>query len=244
MIKQFTGWQAIKNSLTHLLFPATCLHCQECLPPQHPFLCSLCSTLLEFIDSNDRCLTCFNVKKPISTHQCEYCKKFPSLFFRQASVFDYLGPAQSLVKHFKYGNQPYLAKGMGAFLVMQLARLQWALPDFLVPVPLSLSHWLQRGYNQSFLLAEEMSKLLNIPVLDCLKRTSNDYSQAALSFKQREKLKQVFLLKNLTQIQDKRILLIDDVITTGRTLQKCAEALSEGFPGTLYALTFCRTGKD
>ncbi|WP_052236260.1 ComF family protein [Candidatus Protochlamydia amoebophila] len=234
-------WQEIKKSWIHFVFPATCLYCKESLQPSQAVFCYACASLLELINPQERCPICFDLKKNTFIHKCERCKAFPSLFLRQASAFDYFGPAQTLVKQLKYGNQAHLAKGMAAFLMTQFDRLKWPLPDIIVPVPMSFSHWLKRGYNQSFLLAEEMAKILHIPLFNCLKYTSGNYGQASLNLGQRKQLKQVFKLKKTFQIQDKRVLLIDDVMTTGTTLHKCAEALSEGFPGTLYALTFCRT---
>jgi competence protein ComFC len=159
-----------------------------------------------------------------------------------AAAFDYEGPAASLVKRLKYSNQPYLASGMAAFLVAQLDQLQWPLPDALVPVPLSFTHWLERGYNQSSLLAEEMGRLLDCPVWHALKRQSGDYSQAALNLEQRKTLDgSRFRLNSKYSMSEKTLLVIDDVMTSGLTLQRCAETLMTASPASLYALTFCRT---
>ncbi|MBA2368701.1 MAG: ComF family protein [Candidatus Protochlamydia sp.] len=234
------AWREFYNSCIHMFFPAMCFHCQAVLPPSHPHLCPLCASLLEPIDPKGRCTRCFNLRLNIS-HRCKGCRSSPSLFLRQASVFDYQGPASSLIKQFKYGNKPYLSKGLGAYLCLQLEALKWPIPDVLVPVPLSLYHHLQRGYNQSSLLAEELGRLLGIPVLHALKRTSNDFSQVALSLDQRRALGYVFKLKKKSAVQDKRVMVIDDVRTTGATLDKCAAALCAGYPASIYALTVCTT---
>jgi ComF family protein len=200
----------------------------------------VCALQLELIDLKGRCPKCFNFRDSL-VHSCRTCRSSPPLFLRQAAAFDYQGPASSLIKQFKYGNKPYLAKGLGAYLCLQLDALKWPMPDGLVPVPLSFSHRLQRGYIQSALLADELGKLLGIPVWGALKRTSNDFSQAALSLDQRKGLGNVFKLKKKFPIQDKKIMLIDDVRTSGATLNKCAAALCEGHPASLYALTVCTT---
>ncbi len=233
-------WQELKDSCLHLCFPTRCLHCREILAPYQSVFCNSCASLLELIDPKGQCQTCFSLKEGAS-HDCLACHDYPSLFVRKAAAFDYLGPASSLVRQLKYANQPYLAKGMGAFLFAQFEQLNWQLPDALVPVPLSFSHWLQRGYNQSALLAEELGKLMHIPVWNALKRTSNDYSQTALVLKQRKRLGCAFKLQKNYCLKDKKILVMDDVMTSGSTLHRCAEALSEGLPNLLYALTFCRT---
>jgi len=157
------------------------------------------------------------------------------------AAFDYEGPATSLVRHLKYANRPYLAQGMAAFLVVQFDQLQWPIPDALIPVPLSFTHWLQRGYNQSRLLAEEMGRLLTCPTWNALKRRSGNFSQAALTLEQRKSMDSQSFRRNLMYpLQGKVLLLIDDVMTSGLTLQRCAETLSTGDPAALYALAFCR----
>lgn len=235
-------WDAITRSATHLLYPAKCLHCHILLPPDSQVLCSGCASLLQLIDPMERCSTCFNPLTEPNQSICHECLQYRSFYKHMGSVFDYEGPAASLVRRLKYGNQPYLAWGMAAFLVIQFDRLKWPMPDVLVPVPLSFTHWLERGYNQSTLLAEEMGRLINRPVWHALKRRNGDFSQAALTLEQRKALDgSRFKLKSKYPLQDKVLLVIDDVLTSGSTLQRCAETLSKKGPASLYALTFCRT---
>lgn len=231
----------IKKSFLHLVYPSRCLHCETLLPPEPVVLCGECALLLEMIDPDDRCPTCFNYlfeSFPI----CESCAQYPSLFSAVASVFNYEGPASSLVKRLKFSNHPYLARGMAGFLVTQFEILGWPMPDVLVPVPIPFSRWLERGYNQSALLAQEMSQLLKCPVWSVLKRKSGDFSQSLLNAEQRKKLSgQCFHLRSQYSLEGKNVLLIDDVLTSGLTLQRCSETLWAGNPASLYGLTFCRT---
>jgi len=194
------------------------------------------------IDPIDCCAICFNVLAHDEYSPCQECRKIPQLYHRMGAVFDYQGPASSLIQSLKYGNQPYLAKGMAAFLFAQIQNLQWPLPDALVPVPLSWMRWLQRGYNQTHLIAEELSLFIQRPVLNVLGRRSGDHRQAMLNYQQRQTLKsENFQLLDHKKIQDKVIWVIDDVMTTGTTLRCCAETLCEAGPKHLYGLTFCRT---
>ena len=231
----------LKHSFLHLVFPSYCLHCEELTSHDQSFLCSSCLTLLELIDPDQRCSACFGQKDPSLGRRCTDCLKEYSIFKGVGAAFDYIGPAASLIKKLKYANQPYLAEGAGAFLVAQWDRLNWPVPDVIIPVPLSFTHWVNRGYNQSALLAEHMSLLLNVPVWDALYRKSGDFSQAALSLSQRKSLgSDRFLLKKNYCLEDKVILLLDDVMTSGSTLKRCAEVLAEGYPTSLYALVFSR----
>lgn len=235
--------QRLQKSLLHLFYPTKCLHCHTLLPPESLVLCSACASLLDLISPNERCPTCFNLCEN-QIAPCQECSHYPSYYSRMAAAFDYEGPAVSLVKRLKYGGQPYLAQGMAALLVAQFDQLQWPLPDALVPVPLSFTHWLERGYNQSALLAEEMGRLLQCPVWNVLKRQSGDFSQAALNLEQRKGLEgKRFKRTSTYSLQGKILLIIDDVMTSGLTLQRCAEVLQPAYPAALYALTFCRALK-
>ena len=167
--------KALWRSFLHLAFPTKCRHCEALLPPDETVLCPGCSSLLDLIHPEGRCSACFNPMKEEEL-VCQECRHDPFAYAGMGAAFEYEGPAASLVKKMKYAQQPYLAKGMAAFLVAQFDRLQWPLPDALVPIPLSWTRRLERGYNQSFLLAEAMGALLQRPVWDILKRQSGDFT--------------------------------------------------------------------
>jgi ComF family protein len=233
----------LKESLVHFIYPRHCLHCNMLIGPTDPLFCQFCAELLELIDPKERCITCFGLIEKENT-PCSICVKKVSVLDRMAAAFDYIGPAASLIKKLKYANQPYLASGAAAFLAAQFERLNWPFPDVLIPVPLSFTHWLDRGYNQSALLAEYLAQFLQVPIDHVLTRKSGDYSQAGLTLEQRQGLEgKSFKMRQGFDVQDKTLLLIDDVTTTGSTLKKCAETLLEGCPAHIYALTFCRALK-
>lgn len=235
-------WQKLTASFVHLCFPSHCLYCGDELPPNDLVLCEHCAPLLELINSAERCSTCFNPLDNPFLPICQHCCLYPSSYVKVAAAFDYEYVAAALVKRLKYGKISWLSKGMAAYLVVQFYSLNWPLPDAIVSVPLSFMRQLDRGYNQSALIAEEMGKMLNRPVWNILERRSGDFSQAALDFEQRRRLDAgSFLMQQEHSIQNKVLLVVDDVMTTGSTLERCAEALRRGEPSALYALTFCRT---
>lgn len=230
------------NSCLDFLFPPLCFHCEDVIEKRHALLCNSCANLLQMIDPSSRCLYCYN-ELDTSAQICAGCLKKTTLFHRMAAVFDYAGPAAALVKKLKYGNQPYLAQGAGAFLAAQFLRMDWPLPDAIVPVPLSSIHRFERGYNQSELMARSMAAILGVPCINALGRQNGGYSQAALPHHQRIQLKDnVFFVKKGVDLHDRRVLLIDDVMTTGATLSGSAAALLEQSPSQLYGLAFCRSG--
>lgn len=231
--------------LVDFIFPKLCMHCSDALSSGSNLLCPSCFSLLQLIDPLSSCPRCFSEDYQVGTSFCPKCHKNPPLFLVAAATFDYQGPAESLVKKLKYHDKPYLAESLASFMVMQLFKLKWPIPDCIVPVPISKARLISRGYNQSLLLAKEIGRHLNRPVLESLGRKSGDYSQASLGYQQRKTLSgnSIYLTRN-QGLQDKKILLVDDVMTTGSTLRKCAEILIESLPEQIYGLTICRSNGD
>lgn len=193
------------------------------------------------IDFSQLCPRCFSKKYNVQTEVCYECLQKPSIFTRSASACEYAGPAGTIIKKMKYSDMPYLARGAAAVMAAQLLRLDWPLPDVVIPVPLSFSHKVKRGYNQSELLGKELAGMIVCPHLKALVRKKGGYSQASLLRKQRELMpSNTFQIKKGIDIAEKKVLLVDDVYTTGSTLRRCAEALCDGYPEEIYAMTFCR----
>lgn len=231
------------KSFLDLLYPPLCLHCDQVLEFDCQIFCRSCLLMLDQIDPSMRCPLCFSSEFNRERQKCcESCRENPRKTKRIASVFDYEGPSATLVKQLKYGGQSYLAKGGGAYLAAQFLALDWPMPDLVVPMPMSRLRKLDRGYNQSELLAKSFAQIIDCPVSSVLKRKGGDFSQAGLDHDQRLRLKDdSFFVKDGDQLHDKILLLIDDVMTTGTSLHCCAKALSPFFPGAVYALTLCRT---
>lgn len=233
---------SLGESFLSFLYPPVCLHCRSEAGDANEHFCHTCSSLLQIIDPEERCPCCFSDHFCKVSNKCPECVRIASPIYRMAAAYEYMGPAATLIKKIKYGNQPYFTEGLGAAMAVQWTRLGWQTPDYIVPVPVSFSHWLERGYNQSFLLAEQVSKIIGAPVCEAIRRRSGDYSQAGLTRRQRLALEagSFYLDNRKVDFSDKCLLLIDDVITTGSTLRKCAEVLLAGHPGRIYALAACR----
>ena len=114
--------------------------------------------------------------------------------------------------------------------------------DFIIPVPLSLTRRIGRGYNQAGLLAQEMSKHCQKPLLsDVLKRSKITKPQFLLSKRERlENLKDSFTVKNADKIKGKTVLLVDDIITSGATVSECAGVLKSAGAKKIYAMSLAR----
>jgi ComF family protein len=153
----------------------------------------------------------------------------------------YEGALRSLLPQLKYGGRWDLGEALGPFLTAQFVHLGWDRPDCIVPVPSSAAHYMRRGYSQVELLAGHLARELDIPLIALLQRQSGDWSQAGLSRKERLELSSERLFVNESRLEPgiTRILLLDDVMSTGRTLYCCAARLKEEIPCQVYGLALC-----
>ena len=224
-------------SASSLFFPSFCLQCEA---PEEKLLCTSCASQLELLDPTLRCKRCFSQTRP-----CTICKERPFSLSGIASSFSYYGPIKRILHAFKYEDQPYLAKSLASFLFLQWTRLSWPQPDVITFVPQHFLRTKMRGYNQSELLAKELGALLETAVLPLLQKKEATFSQALLSKELRSKMEpQLICYRDKECIEGKTVLLIDDVFTTGTTVQLCCNALQEGYPKAIYALTLCYTDDD
>lgn len=137
-------------------------------------------------------------------------------------------PSQKLIHGLKYYGKKSIAELLGKAMAEKIALSpKYANIDHIVPIPIHKNKKRKRGYNQSELIAAEIAKELNIPlVIDMLWRVSDNKAQANMSLEDRQKNKIVFQLKDEKFFENKRILLIDDVFTTGTTVLCCVETFS------------------
>lgn len=240
------------SNISHFFYPGSCLHCGALIRSQSQLFCGPCIEAFELIDPKGLCPACFKNESTPGGRWCQGCHGEESLYDAVAACFDYRGPPASAVKALKFGGMPYTSKILGAYLALQLTRLNWRWPDLIVPMPLSFGRWMERGYNQSALLAGDLGGLIGVPVRPLLGRRQGSFPQAKLSGEQRRRLDEdVFVLRRPFKLpvfnrgleinpEGKNILMIDDVFTTGTTLRRAASTLLALKPATLYALTVCR----
>lgn len=175
---------------------------------------------------------------------CAGCASNKPEYFKAISVLKYDDSSSSLISKFKYSDQTHLAKYFAKLMTNSAAEI---LPDidFIAPVPLHKLRIIKRKYNQSALLAKNISALSDKKlILDLLIRTKNNKPQAVLSQAQRMKNVQgIFKVKekHLSKIKGKNILLIDDVITTGSTINACAKVLKKAGANRVYVLSLAKT---
>ncbi len=232
----------------NLILPPRCPYCGEivCLPDA---LCEDCFNKIEFI-SAPYCHICGapfeNEKDANISRVCADCAAHKKItrFNRSAVIYDDF--FKSGLHRFKFHDQIFFSKLYAKWLKTGGEDIFKNGVDLIVPVPLSYQRLFKRRYNQSALLAKELSKLVCVPVdLNCLKKVKNTKPQSSLSEKQRLKnLKNAFEIKDKFSVCDKRIVLVDDVMTTGATLFECAKVLIKAGAKSVDTLTIARTKKS
>jgi ComF family protein len=156
------------------------------------------------------------------------------------SVYRYEGSVRKLVHAYKFKGQSCLADPLAAQL--EAFRASWDfVPDLIVPVPLAPGRRRERGFNQAALLAERLGRAFSIPISEALSRTRSTVAQVGLTAAQRRRnVEGAFALRRGAVVAGQRLLLIDDVATTGATLDACARALLEAGAKDVSGLTIAR----
>jgi ComF family protein len=174
---------------------------------------------------------------------CAACRETPSSLDRIASSAVFAHPLRDAIHDLKYNNGRTLARPLGARMAATWRQGDFV-ADVIMPVPLHTSRLAERGYNQSALLARIVSQEIGVPIDEnALVRTKATQQQAILKAAQRrENVRDAFACRS--RVSGKRIVLVDDVCTTGSTLEACAAALSAAGAASVWAFTLARPRWD
>jgi len=229
---------ALANVLETIFPNFTCLVCRgEINKSAHPLVCDACAELLPF--HKKACTVC-GCDAPKHVTVCGRCQRQGEWHFDRArSAFSYGGVIKELVLRLKYGGEGDIA-GFAANFLADAVRDYNIRADVIIPVPLAPKRYKQRGYNQAGLIASELGKIIGVPVIcDFLVRTKHTTAQKKMTPEERqENLRGAFeIVPPHAAIKGKRVLLIDDVFTTGTTVDECARAIKRAKPKSIEALT-------
>lgn len=232
--------------LIDMLVPPRCIECGEVLSERNG-LCVECFNKIKFI-SKPYCQICgipFETQYSDNDVVCAKCLKDKRhIFTMTRSAFVYDENSKNLVLALKFYDKVSNAPVLARFMYSAGKDIFAQKPDLIIPVPLHYMRLIKRKYNQSALLAHELSKLSGIKTDFSLKRAKNTIPQVKFSGKARVKnVKGAFCVKDNKNIKGKDIILIDDVLTTGSTLKESAIALKKAGARKIYAITAARTVK-
>ncbi len=191
----------------------------------YPLHCATCNRTLDALNKLGVCDFCLSQIKP---HPEPCCQKTGLYFKRAYSACLYDGVLKELIHLFKYKKKLALGGALSGLMedfIRDNHEIMYDL-DIITFVPLHSRRLRQRGFNQSNMLASSLSKEFDISIRDILEKPISTRHQNELSRGQRlTNLKNVFKIRDGTSVKGLRILLIDDVMTTGATLSECAKAL-------------------
>jgi ComF family protein len=240
------------NRLIDLIFPPRCPVCGSFIgqhAPEdnnfHPDVCPSCR--MDFHPLNaPYCTVCglsFESKSG-GVHICETCLREPPFFHALGAPYLYEGSLKTVIHLFKYGGRSGLVSFLGPLLA-SFART-WAPAEkatLVMPVPLHPRRLRERGFNQSKLLAGYVARALGTGMdFLSLRRVKFTIPQTGLGKKERRKnVQRAFDLKTPERISGETVLLVDDVATTGTTLNECARVLSKAKAERVFALVIART---
>ncbi len=209
-------------------------------------VCRKCLENLEPLSAEFFCVSCrtpFRNAFPLdSDGLCPLCRSGLRGFEAAYCFGAYEGRLRELIHLFKYARVQTLAAPLGALLASALPRDERF--DFITPTPLHWQRRWRRGFNQSDLLARNLSRRTGIPVLRALRRVHATRTQAGLSNTGRRKnVARAFTVRRGARLDGKRVLLIDDVMTTGSTASACAIALKRAGAARVCLLTVARVDR-
>lgn len=242
-----TAVRELARGLGDVVFPPTCVHCHGLVESDGVYrhLCSRCIPQIEFVHS-PRCTTCghpyYGEMSPETERMCPHCEGLAPAFREGRTAVLFKGPVRALVIELKYHRGLHVLADMEEIFRRSAEVTDHVRGAVLVPVPLHPRKWRHRGYNQSELIAERLVAAAGgdtrIELL--LRRTADTATQTAFDRRTRQaNLKNAFALAPGAHLNPaQHYILVDDVFTTGSTLNSCALALRRAGCLNLDVVTF------
>lgn len=229
----------IQEKITNLFYPQTCGICGKI---NSKTICSKCNLQLKKKEKME-----ILTKKELVENYYEKEKYFEELIY----MFKYEGQIRELILDYKFNEKSYMYKTFVNFLLKNKKIFENLKKyDKIIPVPISKKRYNQRGYNQSLLIAKEISnqmtygtnKKTNFELVNnCLIKTKNIVEQSKLNKEDRKQnIQGVYTLKNGSILTNKNILLIDDIYTTGSTVNECSRVLQQANPNKIGVLVLAK----
>jgi ComF family protein len=230
----------IYKGMLDLIFPTYCLICRK-ITYNEMYLCDDCFGSIE-LNKEPSCVKC---GKQLATYAanmvCYTCRRHRFLWGRAVACGRYTGVLKELIHKLKYENEKALAVPLALILLRKVFDEKLDKVDYVVPIPLSKKRKKHRGYNQIELVLEKVSASVPSIRTDLIVRKRETPAQVGLSRALRFKnMKDSFQVVKHDLISEKTILLVDDVLTTGATLNECARALKKSLAKNINVVVLAR----
>ncbi len=229
----------IQEKIINLIYPQTCGICGKI---NNKTVCSKCNIQLKKQEKIG-----ILTKEKLEENSLEMEKHFEELMY----IFKYEGQIRELILDYKFNEKSYMYKTFVNFLLKNKKIFENIKKyDKIIPVPISKKRYKERGYNQSLLIAKEISMQISYEtnnniklelVNNCLIKTKNIIEQSKLNKEDRQhNIQGVYTLKNGSILTNKSILLIDDIYTTGSTVNECSRVLQQAKPNKIGVLVLAK----
>lgn len=229
--------QRVRTGLRELAFPHVCSICGSHIGSGAAYVCLRCRATLTTLDlhtlAENEITDRFWARLPVA---------------RGAALLPYRKgtPAEKVMQALKYDNRPDIGLSLGAWLGMLLAgSVVFGEVDAIIPVPLHPQRQRMRGYNQAERIGAGLSRTLDAPCLDeAVRRTRHTQSQTTMSqFERMQNMEGVFELANARSLRGRHVLLVDDVLTTGATLEAVGREVLKAEPASIKIATLALARK-
>jgi ComF family protein len=236
---------SVLNDLSSVIFPPQCLGCAEILSSfDSTILCRKCKGKVHFIEGAlcSICGTNFS-DSPAGSHLCGDCLEKTPFFSRARAVFSYETIILEAIHRFKYKRDLSTGETLASFMAdFSFPDIDFADYSLIVPAPLHVKRLRERGFNQSLILARAIGKERRIPVnFSLLKRHKFTSTQTGSHKKERQQnIRGAFEVTDKEIIAGQNIILVDDVYTTGATVNECAKTLIKAKARKIAVLTLAR----
>ena len=239
-------WKNFFEKFAKIIGPGySCFICGRELQEPEDSICKACAGDMIEIEGNV-CNVCGELI-PEPNNYCDDCYGKERAFDMARSCYVYNEASRKLVLDLKYNKRKYVVPFMAKQMLLKLKDFG-AMPDIIVPVPITEKRYKSRGFNQAELLAQEIANIADNKLevnTNLVHRVQDRIPQANLTRKERMKnLKDAFMLTSKEKLTNKIVLIVDDVFTTGTTVSEVALQLRKLKPKALLALTFAKTPRQ
>jgi len=219
-----------------IIFPCECVYCGDLISSSQYHLCQECHTLLK--ELHDGCPVCSGL---IVDGICTVCgdrKFYPAV---NKTLFSYENVSKAIIHSLKFNGIKHSYKIFIPYILKTIEHLNEKI-DIITSVPMSRKKMIKRGYNQSELIAKDAGKQARIEFCETLKENSGAKQQRSLNYDERfinviDRYKTI----NNTKFKDKTVLIIDDVFTTGATINECSRKLILSGAAKIFSITLVRS---
>lgn len=252
MLDRFPDWtlqlaRRLPSAIPHAISRTIPSSCALCGSTGNAALCDACSK--HFLTTHDhRCPQCalpVSANETLGPQRCGACLTAPRAFDATIVVADYAAPLDHLVLALKFGSRLALAPLFARLLHQAIQQSDMPMPDLLTAVPLGDKRLAERGFNQALEIARPLARMLAVPFEpQLLARSRETLMQSRLHPDERHRnIRHAFMLQKhaIERIQGRHVAIVDDVMTTGETLNEIAATLKRGGASRVTNLVFART---